>query len=329
MYPPNTPFIPEDSYSLMRKMSEKTELRRLGNIAGACVIAYLAAQYALVGVVVFVSRLIGMDVFAEFNGVVMAALLLMSVFLPFFVVYLRMRPGEKAVSMPFGAPRSKPMMLAAVLAGLMFCFTGDYATSFFIHFLESAGFELMGGEFDVPTDARGLVFSVITISVIPGLAEEFAMRGVIMQPLRRFGDRFALVISSMVFALMHGNLVQIPFAFIAGIAIGYFTISTGTIWTGVIIHILNNLHSVVLTYLLQIRPPLAERVNTVVTIAVFAAGIAALIFHSLSKNKYVMRRLPSYLTDGQKTGSYVWSAMLPAIIFIFIETAATVKYVGV
>ena len=68
-----------------------------------------------------------------------------------------------------------------------------------------------------------------------------------MQPLRKHGDRFAIVVSAVLFAALHGNMVQIPFAFIAGLALGYFAIITNSIWTSVAIHCLNNLSATVIS----------------------------------------------------------------------------------
>ena len=79
----------------------------------------------------------------------------------------------------------------------------------------------------------GYTTSPLTIDVYKRQIEEFAMRGVVMQSLRKYGDWFAIIMSSLVLALVHGNMVQIPFAFIAGIAIGYAVTVTGSMWTGV------------------------------------------------------------------------------------------------
>jgi len=318
----------DPAYQLMRKRTEKLDLRRLGHCAGACVIAYIVIQYAIRNILGLIWQLTEIDLTENYYDLLMAAVLLASVFLPFFLIYRRMEPEEKTASMQFGAPKSKPMMFAAVLAGLMLCFAGNYAASFFVMFLENLGFSLTGGEYAIPSDVQGLIMTALTVAVIPAFVEEFAMRGVVMQPLRRYGDRFALVISSLVFALMHGNLIQIPFALIAGTAIGYFAISTGTIWTGVIIHLLNNLSSVVLSYLYDVRPTLYEKVSVIMTIAVFVVGLVSLFIYGIAKNKYRLQRQPSYLTGGQKTAAYTFSAMIAAVICIIIETAKTVEFIG-
>lgn len=80
----------------------------------------------------------------------------------------------------------------------------------------------------------------IRLAVAPAILEELMFRGVIMQSLRRFGDTFALVCSSVLFSLAHHNLVQGPNALLLGLVIGFFVLRTGSLRTGMIIHFVNN-----------------------------------------------------------------------------------------
>lgn len=94
-----------------------------------------------------------------------------------------------------------------------------------------------------------LVMVLLSSACIPALAEEFAFRGVILGLLRPYGKGLAVVVSAALFALMHGNLVQIPFAFVCGLGLGYATIRTGSLWPAIIAHFVNNAMSFVLDYL--------------------------------------------------------------------------------
>jgi len=46
--------------------------------------------------------------------------------------------------------------------------------------------------------------------------------------------------------MAHGNLVQGPNTLILGFAIGFFVMRTGSLWTGIIIHFVNNMFAVFL-----------------------------------------------------------------------------------
>lgn len=93
------------------------------------------------------------------------------------------------------------------------------------------------------------VLYIIAVSLVPALAEEFAFRGVVMGTLRKYGDAFAIISSSVVFGLMHGNISQIPFAFILGLVLAFADCKTNSIVPSIIIHFLNNLYAVIMDIL--------------------------------------------------------------------------------
>ena len=84
---------------------------------------------------------------------------------------------------------------------------------------------------------------VVSSCVVPALVEEFLFRGVILRSLMRFGTGFAIVASSLLFALMHGNISQIVFAFPLGLLFAYLIVRTGNLWITIAIHFINNLLS--------------------------------------------------------------------------------------
>lgn len=69
--------------------------------------------------------------------------------------------------------------------------------------------------------------------------EEILFRGAVMRSLQNFGRRFAVVASALIFGLIHGNLVQTPFAFLVGLVLGYAAMEYG-IWWSIALHFFNN-----------------------------------------------------------------------------------------
>ena len=63
------------------------------------------------------------------------------------------------------------------------------------------------------------------------------------------GDGLAVLLSSLLFGLMHGNVAQIPFAFLVGIALGWLYVATDRIWLSIVVHFANNALSLTLDYL--------------------------------------------------------------------------------
>lgn len=92
----------------------------------------------------------------------------------------------------------------------------------------SAGF----GEFLVLTAAAGLA----------GVAEELVFRGQFQPRLRqRWGKTPAIVVTALLFGVMHMDPTHSLFAFIFGLYLGWIFEATGSLLTPIAVHVVNNL----------------------------------------------------------------------------------------
>ena len=165
---------------------------------------------------------------------------------PFFLVGRRAKKRDFLETIPMDKPRNATVLPLIIIRAFGICLFGNIITSYFLAIIEAFfGIKLqMPAMPEVPATIPGILMCYASRAVVPALIEEMALRGIIMQPLRRYGDKFAIVCSSVIFGLMHCNLIQSPFAILAGFAIGYAVIATESLWTGIIIHFLNNAFSV-------------------------------------------------------------------------------------
>lgn len=72
------------------------------------------------------------------------------------------------------------------------------------------------------------------------ICEELVFRGFILRRLQPLGTKLAIVVSAVLFACAHGNVIQTPFAFITGLLLGYIAVHYGIKWS-IAAHIFNNL----------------------------------------------------------------------------------------
>ncbi len=91
-----------------------------------------------------------------------------------------------------------------------------------------------------PTNCGEWIALILYSAAIPALVEEFVFRGVMLNSLRRYGDVFAIWFSAIMFALVHGNILQIAVALPAGVFFGYMTVLSNNIWVAVALHFVNN-----------------------------------------------------------------------------------------
>ncbi len=90
---------------------------------------------------------------------------------------------------------------------------------------------------------------IIVACVIPAFTEELAFRGTIVQSLAREKNKLAsLAITGALFAVFHMNPAQTLHQFVLGAFMALLAYRSGSLWTSVIVHLLNNTTAVVLSF---------------------------------------------------------------------------------
>ena len=111
--------------------------------------------------------------------------------------------------------------------------------------------------------------ALICIAVVPALVEEFMFRGVILRGYERMGRKVGVIMSGILFALLHMSLVNLPAIILLGIMISYIVQLSDSIITGMIYHFTNNAIAVTLLYasnniyssLEDIQPKVPENID--------------------------------------------------------------------
>lgn len=87
------------------------------------------------------------------------------------------------------------------------------------------------------------------------LIEEVMYRGVILQGLRKYNERFAIVISSLLFGLMHQNIQQCILGILFGLVLGTLAVKTGSIIPTIVCHFAVNSSGVLMTLIIMNLKP--------------------------------------------------------------------------
>ncbi|MBQ3071335.1 MAG: CPBP family intramembrane metalloprotease [Tidjanibacter sp.] len=97
-------------------------------------------------------------------------------------------------------------------------------------------------EYQNVTDMVGLGgWAILSVVVCAPILEEILFRGLIFESCReRFGSGAAVLISALLFGLVHGVPVQIINAFVVGLIFGYIYLRTGSLLSVIILHAINN-----------------------------------------------------------------------------------------
>lgn len=96
-------------------------------------------------------------------------------------------------------------------------------------------------------DVPNLIVSILVVGVFTGLAEELFFRGALQRVLqtRPLSIHAAVWISAIIFSLMHGQAVGFAARTLLGAMFGYAAIWSGSLWTAIVLHALNNTCAIV------------------------------------------------------------------------------------
>lgn len=192
-------------------------------ILGGGLAAYVAA--ALLGTLLTGDAIAG----AAISAVVVSVLAL---------VYRWRSTGTPLAAEPKPRALTVSFWLTA-LTGLIVCWlAGQTAAAWVYSMWGSAGFDAVNEtKMDSP-----VWLLVLTVLILAPLGEESLMRGIAYPALRRHWPPLAAAfVTATVFALLHGNLVQIALTVPLGILLAFVYEAAQRLWPVVIMHVLFNM----------------------------------------------------------------------------------------
>ena len=167
----------------------------------------------------------------------------------------------------------------------------------------------------------------ISVAVVPAFCEEFLFRGLVLSQLLPYGKTVAVVGSALLFGLMHANPAQMLYTTVAGLVLGLAVVESGSVWTGVLIHLFNNLISVTNEILWnRLQYPTGFYLQKLIEASVVAMGVVCIALLLRRKDRDQRRPTSSPLRVGAPLlcGVYRGFFTLPMIVFWGISIAEMV-----
>ncbi len=176
--------------------------------------------------------------------------------------------------------------------------------------LELFGFTAVEQAKSIPSEGETFWFFLYTAFFAP-LGEELIYRGFVLRRFEQYGKIYAIVLSSLLFSIMHGNLFQMIFAFLAGLVLGYVALEYSILWS-ILLHIINNfLYGEVLSFLIaDVSPAVQDYIYRGINIFFFAVG-AFWLLHRRS-------RLLDYFHQNRTQKRYYRLSLINIGILLFL-----------
>ena len=186
------------------------------------------------------------------------------------------------------------------------------------------------------------------MAVMPATIEELVFRGIAYNGYRKAGTKFmAIMLSSLMFGLMHGNLNQALYALVLGIFLALIVEATGSLFSSMLFHFIYNAQSCCLMFALEAMQPgyyseasnltmntdqLYAVLSVYLVIAVVTTPLALCLLYKIAKNEKrvpeLMECLPKRQFGKEKlvTPSFVLATVIAVGYIIFdLVVSAIVK----
>ena len=240
--------------------AEKKATKKDARVVGWSVILYMLISVLGGFVASFIGEQLGCDIGTL--GIFLIPLVAFGAVVPFF---------RKKVSFKELFKKEKTMTASAFLR-ILCLFFGICAASGIVRIALEIGLN----QFGLTTMPQVLedaltgkdIFTILSICVLAPIAEELLFRGLIMRVLEKHSKKLAIVVSAVLFALMHGNLQQSINAFGLGLVLGYVATEYSLKWS-ILLHFMQN------AILSTLLPVLLPNLYIILFFALYAVGLVA------------------------------------------------------
>lgn len=237
----------------------ENDSKKYFSTVGLAAFAFIAVTYGVSTLlIVIVSSLFPQAAESSLVSHTVSALSQYAVAFPVMYSILGRLPKDSSPSESMGA---RPW-LSTLCVCIAMMSVGNTLGNFIITAFESA----MGRSITnvVASSSLGTHWSVnlIFVAILAPIFEELIFRKVLCDRLLPLGEGYAVVLSSIIFALVHGNLFQFFYAFLVGVVFSTVYVKTGRIRYSVIYHmIINFLGGVLVPWVIGELEPILNEEN--------------------------------------------------------------------
>lgn len=330
-------FVPVEEAS--ERSASADDIRRVSNLLCLSAAGYfictrffrLPLTYLahLLGMNVRINRYTGMITLSQVSDTVIAfftsVTALLVVFLLAMGVY-RSYPFEAHMTRrPYRGvlPLAVPMTVACGVLGLM----AGYAAARLL-----ASFGVVA--YEEPRAVNRFspeVLWAFAAALLFGLFQEAVFRGAFLAALRRFGDGFAILASTMLYAAWQGSIVSGVGGFIFGICAAYFVIRSGSVYTALlcrgIVEVLAFLCRITLG---QVEQSLAYVIIMVACLLLMAWAVLAYTrYIKMDGNAFRLVRAPGEMSTRMRLSAFCGSlGFILLLLLAAVRISSTVQIIG-
>ena len=212
------------------------------------------------------------------------------------------------------------LFLPVFLGASLLC---DLFTSVFQRFLAAHTPYAPPPAVGLPDGGFAMLLYFLGMCAVPALLEELLVRGAMQQMLSRWGVWFSVVVSSVVFTLLHTDLAAMPGLFVSSVLLGLAAYCTGSLAVGIGFHFANNVMAFCFLYATQKMDGVSALALTGYLMLVFVlAALGCAVFIWRNKVMSLFRPIPRVYDPKNRQSRFERLATTPLFLLAMLGLAA-------
>ena len=168
--------------------------------------------------------------------------------LPVFLFIYFLRPRYTPVLKARLSYPPFPVAARVVLAGIIGTFLLDIYSNLWAILLEWIGVPLWIPDVLLPSNGAQIILAVAALAIFPAILEELLFRGVLLEGLRgEMSLKWAVWLTAVLFAFMHGSIVGLPTHLILGLVITLLAVKQNNLQLPMLYHFVHNAVALILS----------------------------------------------------------------------------------
>lgn len=180
-----------------------------------------------------------------------------------------------------------------------------------------------------PSNSGQLVLALFAVGLFPAIGEELLFRGILLHNLEFRNTRLAVLLSGLLFGLMHGQLSALPVHLLLGVVLGILAVTTGSIWVPVIYHLAHNGLTLLLMAGIGDQPQATDlsinypQVITLTSRTLVLLALWAALLYTVMRLSVRRGIVPEQYAHHAKLGAWGWGLLillLGLLIWVYFYT---------
>lgn len=173
------------------------------------------------------------------TGYLLQAICMNIAFVLLFMYYYKHRNRKQVLQLKKPTSSTKHYVGICICIGIATMFLLSGVLNYWQLLIDKIGFESTSLSYELNSPGTYLI-SLISLAVIPAICEELIFRGIITSALKEKGQWFAVILSSVMFAIFHFSPSQLIYPICFGVILAIVYLKTNNIIFPILLHFINN-----------------------------------------------------------------------------------------